>query len=122
MNGNVSNINDMAQKIGESLYGWHLKALEGFGHVIHNWFACGRPPILRGSQHVGKPAGDLVEDGVTCIDLDKRSYGDNLAYIRKMAEPERHTNLCWRAYKRFKNCVDYDADAAKIKKFFEEIP
>jgi hypothetical protein len=58
-------------------WGWHDKAQgDGFGHVIHSWAAVGRPLIGHASHYRGKMAEPFWVDGVTCLDLDRRSVRD----------------------------------------------
>lgn len=115
--GSVSTNVEMAQKMSESKFGWHIKPFDGYGHVIHNWFAVGRPPIVMGSQYQMKMAGALMEDGVTCIDLDKRNVNDNVKFIQEMSEPENYQRLCESANKRFNEIVNFENEAKNIHNF-----
>jgi hypothetical protein len=94
-----------------------MKPLDGYGHVIHNWFAVGRPPIVKSEHYFGKMASSLLEDGVTCIDLDKRNKKDNIEFIKRMSEPENHLKLCEGAYRRFNEVVNFKADSERIRDF-----
>lgn len=112
----------VADAIRDASFIWHLKRqADGFGHVIHNAFACGRPPIVKASYYAGQLAGALMEDGVTCIDLDKRSTPDNVKYIREMSKPENYTPMSQNAYGRFISCVDYNYELENIKGFLERL-
>lgn len=112
----------IAEEMADSMFGWHLKTGgDGFGHVIHNWFACGRPPIVRMSQYRGQLAGKLMEDEVTCINIDNLSTFEGIAKIEHYSDPKRHETLVKNAHKRFTEIVDYDAEQLAIVKFLQEL-
>ena len=116
--GPVNGWENVAKKMHESAFGFHLKTGgDGFGHIIHNWFAVGRPPIIRGSQYRDKLAGQLMEDGKTCIDLDKGDFERNVELIRQLAKPDFHRGMCQDTYKRFRNVVNFDQEQKGIEVF-----
>lgn len=95
---------------------WHLKSSDGYGYVIHQAAACGRPIICRPTDYTrGKNMGGyLLENGVTCVHVtgdveeDKkilRSYTRGSAWYR-MSSAIRE---------RFCNLVNFDDEAVKIK-------
>lgn len=103
-----------------SAFIWHVKWFgDGYGYVIHNAYASGRPCIVKGSYYKGKTAWPLLEDSVTCIDLELGSKEENVRKIRYFSEPGRHIQMCENAYKRFKEVVDFDREFAEIKKFLQ---
>jgi hypothetical protein len=108
---------NLPEQMKESAFGWHVKPADGYGHVIHNWFACGRPIITRGSYYAGKTGGLLLEDGRNCIDLDKHTFSDNLNMIRYWLLPGHHEEMCQNAYNKFKEVVDFDKEGEAIKSF-----
>lgn len=108
---------NLAQQMKESAFGWHIKPADGYGHIIHNWFACGRPVIIRGSYYQGKTGGLLLEDGRNCIDLDKHSFESNVAMIRYWSLPEHHKEMCQNAYNKFKQIVNFERESEEIKTF-----
>jgi len=112
----------VAQAIHDSTFIWHVKfGGDGFGHVIHNAFACGRPPIVKGSYYADKIAGHLFEDGVTCIDLEKGSFEENVKKIRYWANPENYAKMSKAAYDRFCENVNFDKEFVYIKKFLANL-
>ncbi len=112
----------VAKAIRDATFIWHIKRQgDGFGHVIHNAFACGRPPIVKGSYYKNELAGALMEDLVTCIDLDKRSVAQNVEVIRAMSKPEAYARMSKNAYDRFMACVDYDYETEQIKGFLSRL-
>ena len=109
--------NDLANDMRNSAFGWHIKPWDGYGHVIHNWYAVGRPVITRGTYYEGKTGGLLLEDGVTCIDLDKHSFEENIRLIRYWSKPDNHRKMCYNAYDRFCKVVDFNKEAKKIREW-----
>lgn len=120
--GIVGGIQNVAKSMKATTYIWHVKyGGDGFGHVIHNAFALGRPIITRGSYYDQELAGRLIEDKKTCIDLDKRNFEENLKVINEFAVPDKHQKMCERAHERFCEVVDYDKEFESIKQFLAEL-
>jgi hypothetical protein len=120
--GIISGEEKIADIMSKSTFGFHVKPDgDGFGHLIHNWYACGRPVITNGSDYRDKLAGLLLEDGVTCIDLQKRNTQANINYIREMSKPENHMKLCQNSFKRFKEIVDFHEEEIAIKDFLDNL-
>lgn len=113
--GVLGNAKEISQAMKDSMFGWHIKPADGFGHVIHKWFACGRPIITKGNYYQGKMAGALIEDGVTAIDLDKHSFDENIQLIKYWSEPENHKKMCQAAYEKFQEVVNFEKEAQQIK-------
>jgi hypothetical protein len=97
-------------------FGWHDKVTgDGFGHVIHQWAAIGRPLIGHASHYSDKVAADLWEDGVTCVDLDRHSLPDALDTMRAIAsDPVRHAEMCRAIRARLDARVDFAAEAQAV--------
>ena len=121
IDGNIGDVKGISGEMKASAFGWHIKSQDGYGHVLHKWFAVGRPVIIRGSYYEGKTGGLLLEDQVTCIDLDKHSFEENLKLIRYWAEPENHIKMCQNGYKKFKEVVDFDREAEEIIQYLKGI-
>lgn len=120
--GIIGTEDGVAQAIQNSTFIWHVKyGGDGFGHIIHNAFACGRPPIVKGSYYADKMAGVLLEDGVTCIDLEKGTFEENLEKIRYWSEPGNYALMSQRAYQRFIENVNFDKEFIYLKKFLENL-
>ena len=101
---------------------WHIKpGGEGFGHILFNTFATGRPVIIN-AQDYGRTRGEhLLEDQVTCIDVSSRSPEEVRNLLLEAAEPERYQAYCTAVTERFRNVVNFDADTKKIKRFLENL-
>lgn len=106
---------DLGRIMKESAFGWHIKPADGYGHLIHQWYACGRPLITKGSYYAGKTGGLLLTDQETCIDLDRHSVKENCDLIRFWSKPENHIRMCQNARKRFEEVVNFDAEAERFK-------
>lgn len=119
--GYLSNVLEIANMMGKSKFGLHLKSVgDGYGHVIHNWFAVGRPVIFRGSQYKNRLAGELLEDLVTGIDIQETGVDECIAIVKEMPDKE-YSKMCDNVERRFKKNVDFDKDAERVKAFLEKI-
>lgn len=96
-------------------WAWHDKITgDGFGHVIHNWAAVGRPLIGHASHYAGKLAEPFWQDGVTCIDLDQHSVREACEIISSTT-PEKHLEMCEAMRATFDRVVDFEADAEAVR-------
>ena len=112
----------VAEALHKTSFTWHLKAqADGFGHVIHNAFATGRPPIVKASYYRGQLAGALMIDTVTCIDLEKRNIEDNIRLIRACSRPEVFKRMSENAHRIFTEAINYDEQFEEIKRFLERL-
>lgn len=106
--------------VGDAMRGagviWHAKHWsDGFGHVIHNAFAVGRPVFGYARYYEDKLAGPLWVDGVTSWDVERRSSDEVIAALRRLRdEPDAYLAACEAAAARFREVVDFGEDAAKI--------
>ena len=117
-NGTISSEEEIARLMKESAFGWHIKpGGDGFGHVIHNWFAVGRPVITNFADYRDKLAGQLLIDGITAINIEGLSPTEIAEKIREYSDPIRHNLLCLNAYNRFCEIVDYNKEAEEFKAF-----
>lgn len=120
IDGNLSDGEGISAEMQKSAFGWHIKpGGDGFGHVLHKWFASGRPVIIRGDFYKGQTAEQLLEDGVTCIDLDKHTFQENIELIKYWSKPNNHKAMCENAYKRFREVCNFDEETKRIKKWID---
>lgn len=116
--GNVAPVEKVAALMAGSGWGWHDKIHgDGFGHVIHNWAAIGRPLIGHAGHYRGLMAEPFWEDGVTCIDLDKHTIPETIELIREITGTQRHAAMGLTIRRRFDVLVDYETEAERIKAF-----
>ena len=120
--GVITGHQNIADTIHNSKFIWHVKAGgDGFGHIMHNAFACGRPPIVKREYSRGKLAEQLMVDGVTCIEIDGLNIEQIVNKIRAHSEPEKYKQMCEAAYAKFKEVVNFDREADEILTFIEGI-
>lgn len=101
---------------------WHVKAGgDGYGHVLFNSAAVGRPTIVKKSYYAGKLGEKLLIDGVTCINIDGKEPEQIIADIVRFSEPNAYAKLCESVYANFKAQVNFDEDFEKIKVFLERL-
>jgi hypothetical protein len=95
---------------------WHAKKWsDGFGHVIHRAFAVGRPVFGYAGYYADKLAGPLWDDGVTSIDVGRRSNDEVLAELRRLRDnPDHYQAMCFRSAARFREVVSFEEDAHKV--------
>lgn len=120
--GTVPGLKDVAQAMQNSTFGWHVKpGGDGFGHIWHNYYACGRPVITDFNDYNGKLGGLLFEDGVTGIDIGNCSVEVGAAKIRYFSMHGNFEKMSKSAYERFKQVVDYDKEFQGITGFLERL-
>jgi len=117
--GNAETVRDIASLMVGSLFGWHDKVQgDGFGHVIHDWAAIGRPLIGHGAHYRGLMGEVFWQDGLTCIDLDKHTASEVATLIREIAaDPDRHRAMCEAIRRVFDDNVDFAGEAERVREF-----
>lgn len=113
----------LADQMRNSTFTWHYKPEgDGFGHVIHNTFAVGRPSLVWKPHYAGRLAETLMVDGQTCLDLSCRNFEANIRAISRASEPAEHARMCKAAKKRFDSIVNFDDQFEnQIKPFLERL-
>lgn len=118
----LQGIEAMAEAHRRSAFTWHYKpGGDGYGHVLHGSYACGRPALIWRKHYHGCLADNLFEDKITCIDISNKPMPEIVRLLKKYSQPEEHNKMCEAAYKRFKKVVDFDEEFQKIKKFLERL-
>lgn len=114
--GNMETVATIADHMASSAFGWHDKIQgDGFGHVIHDWAAVGRPLIGHGSHYRGLMAEPFWQDLVTCIDLDRHTVEEAAVLVREIvADPAKHEAMC-KAIRAEFDKIDWDAEAEQIR-------
>jgi glycosyltransferase involved in cell wall biosynthesis len=132
--GNIDKCAGVGDAMRASDVAWHTKVWsDGFGHVIHNWFAVGRPVIGHefyykgGVTPDGRPilpqlAGPLWEEGVTSFDLTARSPDEVVGIIDRLYnDPDLRLRMGENAARRFREVVDFDEEEQAIRRMFEAV-
>lgn len=120
--GAIGPANKLADKMRESRFIWHTKAGgDGYGHVIHNAPAVGRPLIVKKQYYQGKMAEPLLIDGKTCIAIDGLGVPEIVNKIEYYSDAERYQALYNNTYTNFKKVVNFDDEETKIKDFLNRL-
>lgn len=114
--GNMTGPHELASKMREAAFIFHVKpGGDGFGHIIHNAYAVGRPVITRPSHYRGQLAEQLLIPG-TFIDLDRYNGPDVKNILtRLMFDPDALEAMGKAAANRFDEVVNYKSEAEGIK-------
>lgn len=111
--GNIGSVRDIADLMAGSAWGWHDKHQgDGFGHVIHDWAAIGRPIIGHASHYRGLMA-ERFWTPETSIDLDHHSPAE-VAEIIRSTTPAKHRQMCEAIRAEFDK-IDWDAEAEEVR-------
>jgi hypothetical protein len=114
--GDAPTTPQVADQMRASRIGYHVKEWsDGYGHVIHNWFAVGRPVIGSAAYYRDKLAGPLFVEGETSFDLDLRSDAEVVELVKRLREDDDyHRLISENAAARFREHVNFDAEAMAI--------
>lgn len=113
---------DVAAKMREATFIYQCKTKgDGFGHVIHQAAAVGRPLITRFSDYEDKLAECLIDE-ITSISVDHATPETIANMIREtwdsgLTPITRGKNI----YQKFKDNVDFEYEAEQIKQFLEHL-
>jgi len=120
---NVKTSAEVAAQMRAARIGLHFKRWsDGYGHVIHNLFAVGKPVVATASYYRGKLAEPLFVDGVTSFDVQTRSNHEVVEIIRRLAtDDDYHRQISEASAARFREVVDFDADAAAIRTMLDNV-
>lgn len=120
--GAIGGSQALADEMRKARFIWHTKnAGDGYGHIVHNAAAVGRPLIVKKSYYVGKLAEALMVDGQTCINIDGLTPSEIIEKVTFYNEPERYRILCGNTYNNFKRVVNFDLEELNIKKFLSQL-
>lgn len=120
--GNMNGPEELADAMRECQFVFHVKpGGDGFGHIIHNAYAVGRPVITRRSYYAGQLADHLFSIG-TYIDLDMYEYKDVRGIIKRITKDTNELETMGEyAYSSFQRTVDYLEEAKQIKSWIEKL-
>lgn len=114
--GDVQPVSKIADFMAQSLFGWHDKVQgDGFGHVIHDWAAIGRPLIGHASHYKGLMGERFWQDLETCIDLDQHPIPEVAELVREIgSKPSRHKAMCLAIRDEFDK-INWDAETEAVR-------
>ena len=113
-------VDAVADEMAEAGWAYHDKTTgDGFGHVIHDWAAIGRPLIGHSSYYAGQRASVFWRDGETCIDLSVHSLTEAVEIVREMT-PEKHAEMCRAVRAVLDSVYDPARDAETVRALLRE--
>lgn len=120
--GNKTGDRELSNSMKEDMLVYHVKpGGDGFGHVLHDAYACGRVVITR-SSHYKDQLGSLLFDPETYIDLDEFSRDEVMRLIYDLMDrPEVLTQMSSRAAARFQEVVNYDEITERVGKWINTL-
>lgn len=105
----------IADEMARAGWAYHDKPTgDGFGHIIHNWAAVGRPLIGHARYYAGQRAEPLWQDLTTCIDLDKHTLPEAAEIIGGLSATE-HEAMCANIRRVFDSIYDPEEDARRVR-------
>lgn len=108
----------LSDAMNVSMFIWHTKnGGDGYGHILHNSAAVGRPIIFKKQYYLGKMGEKLMEDGQTGIQIDGLSPDQIKNKIEYFSNPTLYNKLCNNVYNNFRRIVNFDAEFLAIKSF-----
>lgn len=120
--GSMGGSRKVAESIRLSRFIWHVKAGgDGYGHILFNVAAMGRPLIVKKSYYNGKLGEKLLIDGETCIDIDGLSNDEIITKIQHFNDADRYAEICRNVYRNFRANVNFDDDFNRIYDFIMEL-
>jgi len=94
---------------------------DGYGHVLYNAYACGKPTIIRSSYYKDCLGEELFNDD-NCIDLDKMGFDDAVNKIVDVINDiDQLKTMSGNAYRAFTNAVNFEQDAEKVKNWLANL-
>jgi hypothetical protein len=112
----------VASEMQQAKFIWHTKAGgDGYGHVVFNSAAVGKPMITKKSYYAGKLGEKLMVDGLTCLDIDGLNVNEIVQKVEFYSEPTRYANMCEMVYNNFRKHVDFEKEAEAIKSFISNL-
>ena len=112
----IMTVPDVARAMQDARAIWHTKHWsDGFGHVIHNAFAVGRPVIGYARYYKDKLAGPLWVEGKTSFDIEGMGEHEleGLLFLLR-DDDEYHARISTEAAMRFREIVNFDTEADAI--------
>lgn len=112
----------VAKKMRSGAFTWHYKPEgDGYGHVLHSTYACGRPAVVDKRHYAGKLADQLLIPDVTCIDINGLQPDQIAAKLLHWSEPVNYSQMSQAAYNRFNEVVNFKTEGEAVKQFMEKL-
>lgn len=121
--GNVTTSEELARQMRSARVAWHCKTWsDGYGHVLHNLAAVGKPLVGTASYYADKLGGPLWVEGETSFDVQRHTKDETVAFIRRLlVDDELHERMSRAMAARFREIVDFDAEAEQIRLMLDNV-
>lgn len=113
--GEPSSHKQIAELMQYSNMAVHIKrGSEGYGFIIHCLAACGRPAIIEQMAYEQLSAYAFLQHKETCLFVSGHDPTDKENY-RWALQPENNAKMSETLYRRFKENVNFEAEAEAIR-------
>lgn len=120
--GSADGANNLAARMAESRFIWHTKfGGDGYGHILFNSAAVGRPTITKLEYYKGKLGEKLLIDGETCVAIDGLNEDQILEKLAFYNEETNYNKMVYAVRDNFRRHVDFDREAEALKIFIDEL-
>lgn len=121
--GNLPSTPAVAEAMRRTRIAWHAKFWsDGYGHVIHNLYATGRPVFAYHNYYAAELAGPMMIHGQTGFDLSRMGLPEILDTLRRLRDDDDYwQEISANTAARFYEVVDFDADAAAVQALLESL-
>jgi hypothetical protein len=121
-NGVIGPASKLADRQRDADFIFQVKAGgDGYGHIVHNAAAVGRPMIVKRSYYRNMLGEALMIPGETCIDIDNKSPAQILDEIEYWAEPIKYAEMQRKIRENFERNVDFESEFTKIHEFLSRL-
>ena len=116
--GNMTGPAELADMMREAMLVFHVKdGGDGYGHIIYNAYAVGRPVITRSRFYKDRLAEELLVPG-TFIDLDKHNMPEAMNLLNRLRfQPDVLLEMGQKAHQRFQECVSFQHDSEEVRRW-----
>ena len=117
-------LTDVSRAIQDAGFVFHVKdAGDGYGHTLHNSFACGTP-LITNSKYMrsndGIPyTGAMLYTPETIIDIEYMTISQIADELKCRAD--NYDYYSKKVYEKFKEVVDFDKEFVEVKAFLERL-
>lgn len=120
--GSLTGIDTIASIMQSSAWGFHVKAgADGYGHILTNWFAVGRPVIINYEEYQQELGGELLIPGETCLVAQVGQDMREIAQTIQEMPQHQYEWMCSRVREVFSRVVDFDRDEANIRAWLTQL-
>ena len=120
--GSIAGADLLSKSMQNNDFIFHVKdGGDGYGHILYNAYACGKPTIIRSSFYQNSLGKELFNDE-SSIDLDKMSIEEAAKKITQIcSNREQLDQMSIKAFETFQNNVNFAYDAEKVRNWLENL-